>query len=80
MRHRGKIIKIVAIVLGRRRYGVRLALRHSIHDHDAVAQMNVIAGNADQPLHQEQNRRLASRASSSPGLMNTTMSPRFGSR
>ena len=53
--------------------GMRLGLRHAVENDDAVAQMNVVAGNADQALDQKQIgvRR---------GLRKTTMSPRLGSR
>jgi len=32
---------------------VRLFLGHTIQNHDTVAQMNVVAGHAYQPLHQD---------------------------
>ena len=33
-------------------------LGHAVEDHDAVAQMDMVAGNADQPLHQDQVLRI----------------------
>ena len=56
------------------------SLSHAVDDDDAVAQMDVVAGNADQPLHQKQVLRLAVRIRSGTGLRKTTISPRRGSR
>ena len=42
------------MIFRRCRLGVRLVLRHAVEDHDAVAQMDMVAGHADQPLHQGQ--------------------------
>ena len=61
---------------------MRLRLGHAVDDDDAVAQMDVVARDADEPLDQEEILRLAFRvqSGSATGLMNTTMSPRLGSR
>ncbi len=51
--HGGEIIHIRVVVLGRRLGGLRLILRHTVEEDNAVAQMNAIARSADNPLHKK---------------------------
>ena len=54
MAARTEIVEEVAVILRRGRLCVGLSLRHAVDDDDAVAQMKMIAGNANEPLDQKQ--------------------------
>ncbi len=77
----GKLIEKVRVILVRRRLRVGLTLSHAVDKHDAVAQVNVIAANADQPLHQDQETgRSRFRIRVGDRLVENATSPRWGSR
>ena len=51
MRLRGKFVEELGVIFRRCWLGMGLILCHAIENHDAVAQMDVVAGNTDQPLY-----------------------------
>src|ERR1035438_10123756 len=59
--HGGKLVEKVGVVLWRCRLGMRLILRHAIEDDNAVAQVDMVARDADQPLHQGEVLRFSVR-------------------
>ena len=60
----------------------RHGLRHAVDEDDALVQMDMVAGNADKALDQDEICGLpsASGSGSGAGRIKTTMSPRRGSR
>ena len=53
-RHRREVVAISVVVQTRRLRGIRFVERHPVAIHNAAAQMNMIPGQADHPLHQKQ--------------------------
>ena len=78
----GKLVEKFLVIFRRGGLGVRVGLRDSIEDDDAITQVDVVAGHADEPLDEKKVLRLAVgvKFGSATGLMKTTMSPRRGSR
>ena len=54
-----KLVKKLSMVFRCRGGGVGLCLRHPIPDHDAIAQMDVVSGHADEALDEKDVLRLA---------------------
>jgi len=76
-RHSGKLVEEFLMVFRRSQLGVGLVLSHAVDDDDTVAQVDMVAGHADQPLHQCQVLRVSIRIRVRPGLMKTTISLRW---